>query len=44
MVASKTSLWLLNFATERRWFDLFIAEFRRVFNWCIFLMPWGHLI
>ena len=27
MTASKSSLLLLNFVTEYRWFDLFIAEF-----------------
>ena len=31
MAASKSFL-LLNFIIERRWFDLFIAEFGHVFN------------
>ena len=38
MAASKSFVLLLNFAIERRWFDLFITEFMQVSNWLLFSM------
>ena len=43
MAASKSSLLLLNFVIERRWFDLLIAEFAQVLNWFILYFQWGCL-